>query len=69
MSKTMNLEGAVKRLEEIAAQMGGELSIDDSIKLYAEAVKLLDFANGKLEAAKLKVEKLTAAKEEPDEQL
>jgi len=51
MSKTMNLEGAVKRLEEIAAQMGGELSIDDSIKLYAEAVKLLDFANGKLEAA------------------
>ncbi len=69
MSKTMNLEGAVKRLEEIAAQMGGELSIDESIKLYTEAVKLLDFANGKLEDAKLKVEKLTSAKEESDEQL
>lgn len=69
MSKTMNLEGAVKRLEEIAAQMGGELFIDESIKLYTEAVKLLDFANGKLEDAKLKVEKLTSAKEESDEQL
>lgn len=67
MSKTMNLEEAVKRLEEITAQMGGELSIDESIKLYTEAVKLLNFANGKLEDAKLKVEKLTSVKEESDE--
>ena len=69
MSKSMNLEGAIKRLEEIAAKMNEDISIDDSIKLYAEAVKLLDFANGKLETAKLKIEKLTAVKEEPDEQL
>ncbi len=69
MSKSMNLEGAIKRLEEIAAKMNEDISIDDSIKLYAEAVKLLDFANGKLETAKLKIEKLTAVKEESDEQL
>lgn len=69
MSKTMNLEEAVKRLEEIAEQMGGDISIDDSIKLYTEAVKLLNFASGKLETAKLKIEKLTAEKEESDEQL
>ena len=60
MTKTMTLEAAVARLEEIAAKLGGDVSIDD-------AVKLLDFANGKLEAAKLKVEKLAAPKETEDE--
>lgn len=69
MSKSMSLEAAIKRLEEIAAKMSEDISIDDSIKLYAEAVKLLDFANGKLETAKLKIEKLTAVKEESNEQL
>ena len=67
MTKTMTLEAAVARLEEIAAQLGGDVSIDDAVKLYGEAVKLLDFANGKLEAAKLKVEKLAAPKETEDE--
>lgn len=67
MSKSMTLEGAVGRLEEILARMNGEISIDESIKLYGEAVKLIDFANGKLETARLKVEKLTAPKEAEDE--
>ena len=40
------------------AQLGGEISVDDSIKLYGEAVKLVEFADKKLEAARLKVEKL-----------
>ncbi len=47
--------------------MNGEISIDESIKLYGEAVKLIDFANGKLETARLKVEKLTAPKVAGDE--
>ena len=44
--------------------MEGELSVDDAIKLYGESVKLIDFANKKLEAARLKVEKLTDPKGE-----
>ena len=67
MSNSITLEGAVGRLEEILARMNGEISIDESIKLYGEAVKLIDFANGKLETARLKVEKLTAPKEAGDE--
>ena len=67
MSKSITLEGAVGRLEEILARMNGEISIDESIKLYGEAVKLIDFANGKLETARLKGEKLTAPKEAGDE--
>ena len=67
MSKSITLEGAVGRLEEILARMNGEISIDESIKHYGEAVKLIDFANGKLETARLKVEKLTAPKEAGDE--
>lgn len=71
MSKSMSLEGAMKRLEEIAAQMNTDISIDESINLYAEAVKLIKFANDKLASAKLRIEKLTAQtaeKEESDEQ-
>ena len=67
MSKSITLEGAVGRLEEILARMNCEISIDEAIKLYGEAVKLIDFANGKLETARLKVEKLTAPKEAGDE--
>ena len=37
MSKSITLEGAVGRLEEILARMNGEISIDESIKLYGEA--------------------------------
>ena len=40
MTKTMTLEAAVARLEEIAAKLGGDVSIDDAVKLYGEAVKL-----------------------------
>ena len=58
MTKPTTLESAIKRLEEIVAQLGGEISVDDSIKLYGEAVKLVEFADKKLEAARLKVEKL-----------
>ncbi|MCI8649275.1 MAG: exodeoxyribonuclease VII small subunit [Anaerotruncus sp.] len=68
MGKPTTLEAAMKRLEEITNLMDGELSIDDSIKLYAEAVKLIELATGRLENAKLKVEKLTAQKEESSDE-
>ena len=58
MAKTMTLEAAIVRLEEIAAKMGEEISLDDAMKLYEESVKLIDFANKKLETARLRIEKL-----------
>ena len=67
MTKSITLVAAVARLVLSAAKLGGDVSIDDAVKLYGEAVKLLDFANGKLDAAKLKVEKLAAPKETEDE--
>lgn len=67
MTKPTTLEASLARLEEIVAQLNGELSIDDAIKLYGEAVKLISFAGEKLDAAKLKVEKLSAVKETGNE--
>ena len=52
MSKTVTLESSIARLEEIVAALEGDISIDEAI----------DLAGAKLEAAKLKVEKLSAAK-------
>ena len=66
MAKTMTLESAVARLEEIVSTLGGDVPLDEAVKLDAEAVKLVDFSNGKIEAARLKIEKLSAAKEDSD---
>lgn len=59
MAKQMSLEDAIGRVEAIAEQLAGEISIDESIALYAEAVKLIEYAGGKLETARQKVEKLS----------
>ena len=64
MTKAMTLEAAIARLEEIVALMGGDLTVEESVKLYGEAVKLVDFANKKLEAARLKIEKLDGEAED-----
>lgn len=58
MAKQMSLEEAITRVEQIADKLAGEISIDESIALYAEAVKLIDYAGNKLETARQKVEKL-----------
>ncbi|MBC8584206.1 exodeoxyribonuclease VII small subunit [Youxingia wuxianensis] len=58
--KQQTLETAIQRLEEITAQMNdSELTVDQSITLYTEAVKLIEFSEKKLADAKLKVEKLS----------
>lgn len=62
----MTLEQALTRLEQIAAAMEGKITIDESIALYGEAVKLISFSESKLNAAKQKVEKLTAKPEEAE---
>lgn len=51
--KTKTFEEALSRLEEIVTLMEkGELSLDDTVKLYKEGVELASFCGGKLTDAK-----------------
>lgn len=52
----LKYEQAVKRLEEIVAKLeGGSLSLDESLKLYEEGAKLLDYCRKTLELAKQRI--------------
>ena len=58
--KTKSFEEALSRLEEIVEMMeAGELSLDESVKLYKEGVELAALCGGKLEDAKQQVTILT----------
>lgn len=49
-------EGRMARLEEISGILSeNTVSLDDSLKLYEEGVKLLKFCNEKLNSANLKI--------------
>ena len=49
-------ENAMVRLEEISQILSeNNVTLDESLKLYAEGVKLLKFCNSKLEQAQLKI--------------
>lgn len=55
----MDFEAEMKKLAEIAAKMeGGELPLEESMKLYTEAVELTKKLREYIEQAKLKVETL-----------
>jgi exodeoxyribonuclease VII small subunit len=59
MKKTQSFEQAMKRLEEISQALeSGDIPLEDSIKLYEEGIKLIDFCQGKLDEAQKKVQKL-----------
>ena len=54
--KTKTFEEALSRLEEIVTLMEkGELSLDDTVKLYKEGDELASFCGGKLTDAKQQV--------------
>jgi exodeoxyribonuclease VII small subunit len=60
MKKSQNFEQAMKRLEEISQILeSGEISLEDSIKLYQEGTKLIEFCQGKLDEAQKTVQKLS----------
>lgn len=62
MEKGINFESALKRLEEIAAEMeDGKLSLDESVKLYEEGVKLSKYCSWKLSDVDQKVEMVNQA--------
>ena len=49
-------ESAMARLEEISEILAeNNVTLDESLKLYAEGVKLLKFCNSKLEQAQIKI--------------
>ena len=49
-------ENAMSRLEEISEILSeNNVTLDESLKLYAEGVKLLKFCNTKLEQAQVKI--------------
>lgn len=55
----MDFESEMKKLADIAAKMeSGELPLEESMKLYTEAVELTKKLKEYIDAAKLKVETL-----------
>ena len=57
--ETITFEDAMKRLESIAETLGeGNLSLEDSLKMFEEGMELCKFCNKKLDEAGYKVEKL-----------
>ena len=59
--KQKSYEESIKRIEEIVEILeNSELTIDESMKLYEEGVKLTAFCNKYLDAAEQKIIKLSA---------
>lgn len=59
MEKEMNFETALERLEKIVEELeSGEPSLDESLKLFEEGVKISRFCSGKLEKAEGRIRML-----------
>lgn len=57
MKQKETIEGSLRRLEEIVEQLGGEtISLDDSLALFSEGMKLSQKCLQQLEDAELIVE-------------
>jgi exodeoxyribonuclease VII small subunit len=57
LSKKINFEDSLKRLEEIASHLeSGDLSLDDSLKYFEEGVRLSRFCEKKLTEVEQKLE-------------
>jgi exodeoxyribonuclease VII small subunit len=55
----ITFEDAMKRLEEVVVTLGeGNLSLEDSLKMFQEGMGLCKICNKKLDEAEYKVEKL-----------
>lgn len=57
----MDLEKSMARLQEISELMSGELPLEQSMKLYTEAVELTKQCREYINDAKLTIERLEAA--------
>lgn len=62
MTNTKTFENSVKELDEIVSKMeSGELSLDESLKLFEQGVKLTRACQQTLADAEAKIEKLMEA--------
>ncbi len=62
--ETLNFEKAFARLEEILEKMNtGTLSLEDSLRYYEEADKLIQFCQKQLSQAETKIEMLVKNRE------
>jgi exodeoxyribonuclease VII small subunit len=59
MNNRLNFEQSLARLTEISAAMNDStLAIEDSLRLYGEAVGLIDICKRRIESAKLEITKI-----------
>jgi exodeoxyribonuclease VII small subunit len=59
--ENMSFEAALEELEETVAQLElGDLTLEESLKLFERGQKLAEYCNQMLENASLRVEQLTA---------
>lgn len=66
--ENMTYEQAVKMLEEKITQLEkGDMTLDETVKLYDEAVKLSGYCAALLNNAKLKITELGSKGENADE--
>lgn len=64
MDKKLSFEEAYKKLEEIAARLeSSDITLDESIALFEEGVKLSKYCDEMLEKAKQKIEILEKGNE------
>ena len=57
--KDLSFEDALLRLENIVRELeGGRIKLDDAVTAYEQAISLKQLCETKLEAARLKIEKI-----------
>lgn len=67
MEENMTFEAALARLSEISELLArNEVSLDESIALYSEGVKLFKFCNSKLEQAELTIKRIDEINKEAE---
>lgn len=68
MEKTLSFEDAMKRLEEIVQFLErGNIPLEDAVQAYEEGMQLKQFCLEKLEAAQLRIEKVTGVNKKDTE--
>ena len=69
MATEKTFEASIKRLEEIVRLLeSGDISLDDSIKLFEEGTELTAFCSQALQTAEQKIVKLTAVENAEQQQ-
>ncbi len=67
LSKNTDFEKAIEELEKIVSQLeGGEVSLDESIKLFERGMELTGICRKTLDTARQKIVTLTEAEEEAE---